>query len=543
MPDDPSGRPLRQLADMVVRYNGWLTNEINNLVESNNLAHQDQQIKQIMAKLCHNMVRFNDYHLIFNAAEGLKFDIWSNFLTTTKTLMKLPHPQRDFITARMLLYLGFQFHQAHDEKLYRTAKEAEETALSNFCIELDDALLEPLRNTWKSSNNYEDFKWVFVDDRIHLAHDEIVMNESDLKIAQALSPSERTQISKQDGTKFHYYKEAFDINKANPTLFEGLMPRWDCGEENTDGFFWTTRSSDGPIRLEITYEIETFGRENNEKTISMFRRSRQFCLDARQISEGKTRKQAHIILDEIAIHYKLPREIQGHILEYLPYREPFPYLQKLDLAAAYTPFPIASGHYCADCKMLPGRPSSRRTCPGRSMWIWNLPLRRFNVFHTDQYLCWALCAHGAECAGHHDGHDREWIVERGPNLSLFIEKEISKLNDEFISLDQVGLGPVRKIRLDTKEEDTARQQRLASCNGIYRDSGDDWKMTGGLSGLVDSMLHGRVLIGAWAHNGTDEGGTDQEPAQWALGRSLKDQESAQEATRDLHAWPGRCEWC
>ncbi|KAM0502282.1 hypothetical protein ACHAP8_003820 [Fusarium lateritium] len=526
-------------AEDVIKYNKDLTYRIKNLIEPD-----DEQIKQIMANLCHNMVRFGDCQDLSNPPETMKPDVWSSFLRPIKALMKVSHPQRNFITARMALYLGFQFHQAHDEKLYHTAKEAEEITLSNFCIELDDALLEPLKNIWKASSNLsEDFNWVFVDDRIHLAHDEIVMNESNLKIAQALSPSERTQISKQDGTKFHYHKEAFDINKANPTLFEGLIPRWDCGEEDTDGFFWTARSSDGPIRLEITCEIRAFGTDNIEKTIPMFRRSRQFCLDARQISEGEARKQAHIILDEIAIYYKLPREIQGHILEYLPYREPFPYLQKLDLAAAYTPFPISTGHYCVNCKMLAGRPSSKRTCPDHSMWIWNLPLRCFNVFHTDQYLGWALCAHGAECAGHHDGHDREWIVERGPDLSLFIEKEMSKLNDEFVSLDQVGLGPVRKIRLDTKEEDMARQQRLASCNGIYRDSGDDWKMTGGLGGLVDSMLHGRVLIGAWARDGTDEGGTDREPAQWALGSSLKDQESAQTATRDLHAWPGRCEWC
>ncbi|GKU05321.1 hypothetical protein FLAG1_04067 [Fusarium langsethiae] len=386
--------------------------------------------------------------------------------------MKLSHPQRNFIAARMALYLGFQIQQTQDEKKYFTRKRAKEDTkpLCNLCIELDDTLLESLRNIWKVRTNFEDFSWVFVDGRIHSALDDTVMDDSDLKIAQALSPSERTRVSKENGTEFYYYMEPFDVNKVKPTLFEGPTPRWDCGQEDTDSFVWTSKSSDGPIRLEIPYNVENITMGH----IPMFRRSKQFCLDARQISEAELGKQVRIVLDEIVKYYNVPREIQYRILRYLPYREAFPYVQRLDLVAA---------------------------------------------------------------------HDREWIVERGPGPSLFLEKEISKLNDEFVSLGQVGLGPTLKVRLDTKEEDTVRQRRLALGEGVYQDSVDDWKMSGGLGGLVDCMLHDRVLVGAWGRDGDSGSGTDQVPAQWALGRNLRDQAHAEGATRDLHAYTGRCEWC
>jgi hypothetical protein len=525
-------------AEVAFDNNLELTNHINDLASS---KHGDVEIKEIIARLCHNMVQFSDYCRELTYNEITKINAWSTFLCPIEALMKLSHPHINFITARMVLYLGGQIPQGLDEKTYSSVNEELGTeALCRFCIELDDALLEPLQSMWKASKNSEDFKWAFVDDRIHLEPGDLVMDDDDLKIAQALSPSERARLSKEDGTKF-YYVTPSDV-KAEPTLFDDLIPRWDCGQEDTDGFLWTSEGSDGPIRSEIPYTIRGEDGDEFDKRIPLFRRSRQFCLDARQIAEGKLGKQVRILLDGILKHHRVPREIQCHILKYL-HREPFPYIQKLDLASAYAPFPKKRGR-CADCHKSTRRSPMRRTCPNDSIYIWNLPLRCLHVFHIDEFLGWGLCAHGAECMGHHDSHDREWIVGRGPELALFIEKEASKLNDEFISLDQAGLGPAQKIRLDTEEEDMVRQERLVLCEGIYRDSVDDWQMIGGLGGLIDCMLHGRVLIGAWArgrHN--DEKGIAEKPAQWALARDLGDQRRAEKAIKDLHAWPGRCEWC
>lgn len=533
-------------AATALEYNNELREDINNLAGSG--AVSEDEIKQVIARLCQNMVQFTDFMRLCTN-EGMELHIWYSFLHPIRALMKLPHPQGNFVAARMVLYLAYQIHQTLDEMEYMRQDDARKATLPLFqlCIKLDETLLEALRNIWKASTDFEeDFNWVFVDDRIHLAPGEVVMDDNDLKIAQALSPSERTWVSKENGVEYAYYSDPFDVNKANPTPYKGPIPRWDCGQEDNDSFTWATKGSDGPIRLEISYDVRIprtgyDGLSPPDSSIPMFRRSKQFCFDARQLSEAERLKQVRIILDEIARHYNVPREIQYRILEYLPYREAFPYIRKLDLAAVYAPFPTASGS-CEDCHTKSGWSRLRRTCPGSCIWIWNLPLRCFHVFHRDQYKNWTLCAHGAECTGHHDTHDRDWIVERGPGLSLFIEREISRLNDEFVSLDQVGLGPALKIRLDTKEEDRDRQKRLALGHGIYQDSVDDWKMSGGLGGLVDCMLHGRVLIGAWGGDGADKGNM-QVPAQWAHGGVLKDQECAIQAIRDLHAWPGCCEWC
>ncbi|KAF0640073.1 hypothetical protein FPSE5266_05066 [Fusarium pseudograminearum] len=390
-----------------LEYNSELEEHIDSLTESG--AVSEDEIKRVIARLCQNMVQFTDF-MRLRTNEEMELYVWKSFLRPIKALMKLPHPQGNFVAARMVLYLAYQIHQTLDEKEYLRQADAEKATmpLCQLCIKLDETLLKALRNIWKASTDFEeDFNWVFVDDRIHLAPGEVAMDDNDLKIAQALSPSERTRVSKENGVEYAYYSDPFGVNKANPTPYKGPIPRWDCGQEDTDSFIWSTKSSDGPIRLEISYDV------------------------------------------------RIPR-------------------------AGYN--------------------------------------------------------------GHHDSHDRDWIVERGPGLSLFIEREISRLNDEFVSLDQVGLGPALKIRLDTEEEDRDRQQRLALGQGIYQDSVDDWKMSGGLGGLVDCMLHGRVLVGAWGRDGADKG-TMQVPTQWAHGGGLKDQERAIQAIRDLHAWPGCCEWC
>ncbi|KAJ4135038.1 hypothetical protein NW768_004649 [Fusarium equiseti] len=489
-----------------------------------------------MAALFNNMLRTSDC---------LELRLWESFLKPIKALMKLPHPHCYFIAARMVLFLGyFLYSQCHSvtKAFYTSAAEEEYVIpLGNLCIKLDDALLEPLREIWKASDNLEHFDWVFVDDKIPFTKYKYALddldNAADLAIAQALSPSDRSLFSNEYGKKF-YYRPSSE-KKGSATLYEDPMPRWDCGQEDVDQFDWTSIGSDGPIRLEISYVMKKEDDDDYEvhKSIPIFRRSMQFCLDARQISEAKLGRQNHILLDEILQQHNVPREIHTQILQHLPYREPFPYLQNLDLAAAYASFPKKASHICQDCKDRSGWSPMRRTCPDRRYDIWNLPLRRFHVFHRDEFQSWSLCAYGPDCTGHHTGHDADWIVGRNPEFTLYIEQEAAKVNPDFISMDQVGLGPVEKIRLD-KEDDDARKRRLFGQKGIYERSGKDWLMHGGLGGLIDFMLHGKSLASA-----SDDGGVSREPAGWALGRNPVQQQLAVDAVKDLHSYPGRCEWC
>ncbi|ENH69521.1 hypothetical protein FOC1_g10011877 [Fusarium oxysporum f. sp. cubense race 1] len=136
-------------------------------------------------------------------------------------------------------------------------------------------------------------------------------------------------------------------------------------------------------------------------------------------------------------------------------------------------------------------------------------LRHRIPFHKNGFNQWSLCSHGSDCKGHHDCNDHSWAVRRDPEFTQFIEKEASRDNDEFLSLDQLGLGPVQRIRLDVAK-DRARHERLKDGNLIYSEPFRDWHMVGGLGGLVDSMLHGRVLWKAW-NEGPQEAGTHSDP--------------------------------
>ena len=192
------------------------------------------------------------------------------------------------------------------------------------------------------------------------------------------------------------------------------------------------------------------------QSMPIFRRSLQFCLDARQISESKLGKQRHVLVNQVLQRHNVPRETHTQILQHIPYRESFPYIQDLDLAATYTPFPSKESHICKECEDRPKSSPMRRTCPDRRYDVWNLALRRFYVFHRDEFQCWSLCAYGPNCTGHHTGQDNEWAIGRNPEFTLFIEQEAAKVNSNFVSMDQVGLGPVKEIRLD-KEDDDARK--------------------------------------------------------------------------------------
>lgn len=500
-----------------------------------------------MASIFQNMIRMNDYYQLW---------LWKSFLQPITALMKLPHPHCNFIAARMMLFLGYFLHNQFDKKVFYSRAQEEEHSipLGNFCIQLDDALLEPLREMWKASNGLEEFDWVFVDDKLPFSKYKYALddldNTADLAIAQALSPSDRSLYSNEYGRKFYHrpsdgkgaalYEDPIRPSDGKgAVLHEDPMPRWDCGEEDIDQVDWTSIGSDGPIRLKISYDMrrEIDAEFEVHKSFPIFRRSMQFCLDARQILEAKLGKQSHILLNNILQRHNVPREIHTQILQHLPYREPFTYLQNLDLAAAYAPFPKKASLICEDCKDRSGWSPMRRTCPNRRYDVWNLALRRFHVFHRDEFQIWSLCGYGPDCIGHHPGHDGEWIVGRNPEFTLFIEQEAAKVHPDFISMDQIGLGPVQKVRLD-KEDDDARKLRLFGQNGIHKRSGKDWLMHGGLGGLIDSMLHGGSLI-----SGSDRGRTSREPAEWALGRNPVQQQLAVDAVKDCHSFPGLCEWC
>ncbi|KAJ4266144.1 hypothetical protein NW762_004124 [Fusarium torreyae] len=472
----------------VVSDNHDIGDEICDL-DKDNTQHR----KDVLGKLYKNMSFFSDNLMIVEE---------NCFFSPIRALMKLP--LGDFIAARMLLYLASVFIQHPGlEILYVDDTLLEGTApLYEFCTKLDDTLLEPLRRIWTASNNCENYDWVFSDHCVTvLGRCGIPRNSEDykLKIAQALSHQELEDLGPEREHFFYYSHPQNDFEGS--TLFTGPIPRWDCDEEDIEGLGWESIGHGSSIRGQVVVEVvDKEGDPADDHNIPALRRSKQFCLDARQIAEATLGSKRHQLLNGILIRHRIPAEIHLLILGYLEYREPFPYLRKLDIAAAYVPFPQV-GEPCLECEDSEEHSVPKRTCPQRSLYIWNLPLRRFHVFHKDNFRSWTLCAHSGICPGHHD-HDG-WEVGRDPEFTLYLDAHAAQGNDEFVSLDQVGLGPVEKIRLDSRLEDSDRWGRLFFGNGVYRDSMEDLLMIGGLGGLKHSMLHGKVLTKAWKRKPRD----------------------------------------
>ncbi|KAF5543912.1 hypothetical protein FMEXI_6846 [Fusarium mexicanum] len=427
-------------------------------------------------------------------------------------------------------FYDYEVDTTEDDDMLNTDENLAE--LYELCTEADDVLLGALRKLWICSGQTESFDWVFTNHQIDRP-----ISQLDTELAVCLSLEEYQRRSSKGllGDQ-HCSSEPDDEKNLKGT---GLDPNFILQKMKGDA---------KPITAAISYEIDFLddGRDYITDWVCVFRRSWQFSLDAQQITEGNLGKQRQELLNTILLRHRIPREIHKEIASYLTDREPFPYLKKFDIGAAYTPFPTV-GERCLECEHLDETSVIKRTCFQTGLHIWNLALRRFHSFHKNAFNQWSLCSHGSDCKGHHDGSDHSWAVLRDPDFTLFIEKEAARGNDEFISLDQVGFGPAQQICLN-KAEDEIRYKQLHDGPMIYSETHRDWIMAGGLGGLVDTMLHGRVLLKAWSE-GHDEDRQDagktisMRTANWAVGRNLLVQRAAELAVIDLHSWPGRCEWC
>ncbi|KAF5001511.1 hypothetical protein FGRMN_982 [Fusarium graminum] len=286
-----------------------------------------------------------------------------------------------------------RFHGDADSEAQQSAR------LYGFCTELDEDLLRHLTAFWTSGTGTETLDWVFTDQTRQVGRN----------IDAMLSPQELMRVisPEANGHTFFYKCSRSD---SNWTLYDGTMLIWNNGDGDTDKFHWKVDGSDGPIRQRVFYSVvDDDGREQN-KYIWISRRSRQFCFDARQMPESELGRQRHEMLEKILVRRKIPREIQAMILEYLPYRDEFPYLRDFDIAKAYAPFP-EDDERCLSYED-PGADSSIRCrCPRQTLHIWNLMLRRFHTFHMNGLNEWSLCVHGVECPGYHNYKDKEWVVD------------------------------------------------------------------------------------------------------------------------------------
>ncbi|KAF5622981.1 hypothetical protein F52700_10293 [Fusarium sp. NRRL 52700] len=521
--------------------NDRLTQDIIHVVQAGDIT---KDVKKLLKRIYDSICRLSDALSsnsnkkgLFRLSDKAVFKAWRSFFQPIKALRQLP-TCGEFITARLLLFIGRTFDKQPGLGLeYKVETVVEETKpLHEFIADLDDALLQPLKKMWELSQYRERFDWVFTDFTIN-DDDDDEMNE-----ALALSPKELENLNGIRGIKYSYRDSS---ESEQYTLYTGPVPRWDCGELDWDDFQWKSKGSDGPITglLEYNYRDSDAPGGSFTHNFHFFHRSHQFCLDARQQSEAHIGRQQHQTFDEVACHLGLPPEMRNRILSYVEYRDPFPYLEKLDLAEAYVPFPKV-GEHCTRCGTIEGESTPQRTCAQKAIHVWNLALRRFHTFHRNSCNEWSLCTQH-DCTGHHDDEE-DWEVTEGPEFTRYLESLAARGNDEFESLDQIGLGPMYPIRLEP-EADTERESALFRGDGIYSDSSHDARMIGGLGGLKDAMIHGRTLISAWEGEEYDDGSIFYDGAKawqsfWQYGRNLYDEKVAQVVIKRLHS-EDDCESC
>ncbi|KAF4494037.1 hypothetical protein FAGAP_9842 [Fusarium agapanthi] len=349
--------------DRILRLNYRLTRLINNLAQKT--GDITQTLKNLLAQLYDGFSRlskvlssnFNDGELQLTDEEI--FDAWRSFFKHIQALRQLPSCG-EFVTGRLLLFTGWTFTRDPGLSLkYKEETLVEETKpLHEFIADLDNALLEPLRKMWELSQSRERFDWVFTDFNI--------TDYDEMSEALALSPQELEDLGGIRGMKY-YYRDTSESRRY--TLYTGPIPRWDCGEQDWDDFEWKEKGSGGPISdwLEYNYRDDDAPDVNFANNFHIFHRSHQFCLDARQKSEAHIGRQQHQTFDEVARHLGIPPDIRNRILSYVEYRDPFPYLEKLDLAEAYIPFPKV-GEHCTRCDSIDGESTAQRTSANNGLF-------------------------------------------------------------------------------------------------------------------------------------------------------------------------------
>ncbi|KAH6984339.1 hypothetical protein BKA56DRAFT_580906 [Ilyonectria sp. MPI-CAGE-AT-0026] len=528
---------LKEIADAnsaVTAEIGELVAKIDNRTEEN----ASTATKSILCKLHDSLIRICEHRGHPRTPNKTILDAYHSFLEPITTLCKLP--SGDFITARMIVYLAeaISSEGALDKKFIKSKARTTTVPLYELCTALDDALLEPLRRMWAASNKNEDFCWVFGDYTLLYHHSPGLPNVQEemarrSELAQALTP---TELATLGGIKDRSYLFSKNVKKQNwlplPNDPRDLSPDM----SNTEKLVFKQLAPDGPIRNGM--EFHTIDTDQNDhdtwRHIDILRRSRQFILDAHHITAPISTDKSYRLAKRALAEAGFPPEILMYIFRYLDPPKVHPYLRQVDIASAYVPFPESTG-LCAECKSRKTGAANRRlkfTCPGASIYLWSLSLRAFHVFHQHTATSWRLCRHGLDCEGHHD--DGSWEINADDQVVELAEAIIAGRCGTPRTLEQVGLGQDPNCKLTRREDDEERQKKLFPRWPQLKDFKNESEMSGGVGGLVDTMMHQRLLVGAW-----DSGHVVTDPS-WSWSRNMVDKKRAEDAIGSIHS---RCDLC
>ncbi|KAF4963966.1 hypothetical protein FSARC_8068 [Fusarium sarcochroum] len=529
--------------------------EFAGLTTSRPQEEVNSTVRRYLSQIYQNIDLISQHHGHPRTTRTKILDTWQSFLPPIQALSLLPFG--DFLAVRMLLYLasGLLLQRAMDMKFSEASAYKADVPLNQLNITLDDALLESLRRIWTKSETCEDFKWVFGEYKVSRWRKEDTSNEEAQhchRIAQALTPAELAALDGTRGRHFIFAKKK-DIegeeDEDHWQPFSGGIPGDhyermrsparipDDDDIEVDEWVYKLLGADGPIREAVFYAIHDNSRmESRWQGLDLVPRSLQFVLDAGRIAQPILAVKRRILAEKGLRKVGIPAELRVEILAHLDMPVRHPYLSSVDIVEAYAPFPERNRPSCYVC---PSGGASKRvilTCPFKSIYIWNMPLRTFFVFHQTKAKVGWLCKYGVECKGHHDGDD--WRISTENDLNVYVEKIVKDRCGSATTLSQVGFAAPTDFTLNTDDEDEKRRRRLFVGYGPLEDSSNELKMNGGFFGLTSSMVHNKILLGSW--QGVDEGGRSMTSAQWALARCIADRNCCESALKKMHS---RCDRC
>ncbi len=343
--------------------------------------------------------------------------------------------------------------------------------------------------------------------------------------AAAISPEELKTLGGGIGRRFWHRREG-DMVKyplpPNAVAWNHIMvgPNGEPLEEKDWLLKEVETGTDGPIRAVYSYRTNVqipgmplLGMRHRYRLI--LQRSRQFALDARKIAAACYHEDrlwlAQVILERI---HPMPAELREMIYQHIrPGPEPDLYVEKLDLADVYRPFPAymkeAASTRCRSCTEKAAKDvtkNRKRSCPQKTIVVWNFPLRAFMSFHLvsgckdTQDAVYVPCKYRDchETGAHHETAEWEMSQDVDTDLSELMTSLIRQRHGPDATLGSIGLGPIDDIVLTDYVLDRRRQDRLFNRHREWQDKNNEWGWKG-IGGLLDAMVHGASLRGTISH--------------------------------------------
>lgn len=440
------------------------------------------------------------WYAVFAAIENLSS--WAASVDAADKTM--PH----YIAARMLLFLlhAHTHNEAlpFDLELSKVSRVRVNLQMA-FIFALDEALLAHLIAIWDISGRREDFRWAFT----HLGctkhdgdgdgDDHIIRTDYNRAVVRTLSPAELWQVPGMTG------RQHWVANPDDPPIYKGFpmstMSAFGEGpkESGKAPIVKQTLYSDGPLDSDGQYCLFESDKEEWLRG-PRYRRSRQFIMDVRQFMYPRLVEERQRLAMVASTRGELPAELQvmiGADLGRLESPDVHPYLSHLDLASVYAPFPTTLSDdddekkECDGCGGEEAGSVKQLTCPSKSIYIWNLPLRAFHVFHLTPKGGAIMCKQGIACTGHHP--DKTYAITNQEALHANLNQTIKARCGQDATLDSIGLGAKEHLCPFVRGRRTEEQRAGFKTYGLgWREVQSELAMMGGWKSLEDTMPHEEV---------------------------------------------------